>query len=249
MKLSVFFVLFLSALLSFADDVKTLQTNISNVTVFLSGAQIERTGTIYLNPGSYNIVISDLPITINPNTIQVTGKGNITVLSVENRINYLKSQVKPKPIIILEDSLEILSAQINYQNAILTVYNNEEAMILVNKEIGGTEKGVDIAALKANADFYRIRLTEIKTKQLEIGVKLDKLKKDKSRIQLQLNELNAKQNQPIGEIIIRVIANAAGNASFVTRYNVQNAGWAPMYDLRASDVDNPIKLTFKAGVY
>ncbi len=125
MKLSVFFVLFLSALLSFADDVKTLQTNISNVTVFLSGAQIERTGTIYLNPGSYNIVISDLPITINPNTIQVTGKGNITVLSVENRINYLKSQVKPKPIIILEDSLEILSAQINYQNAILTVYNNE----------------------------------------------------------------------------------------------------------------------------
>ena len=157
--------------------------------------------------------------------------------------------MKPKPIIILEDSLEILSAQINYQNAILTVYNNEEAMILVNKEIGGTEKGVDIAALKANADFYRIRLTEIKTKQLEIGVKLDKLKKDKSRIQLQLNELNAKQNQPIGEIIIRVIANAAGNASFVTRYNVQNAGWAPMYDLRASDVDNPIKLTFKAGVY
>ena len=129
MKLSVFFVLFLSALLSFADDVKTLQTNISNVTVFLSGAQIEHTGTIYLNPGSYNIVISDLPITINPNTIQVTGKGNITVLSVENRINYLKSQVKPKPIIILEDSLEILSAQINYQNAILTVYNNEEEMI------------------------------------------------------------------------------------------------------------------------
>jgi uncharacterized protein (TIGR02231 family) len=75
------------------------------------------------------------------------------------------------------------------------------------------------------------------------------LSKDLNRIQLQLNELNAKQSQPTGEIIIRVIANVAGNASFVTRYIVQNAGWAPMYDIRATDFGNPVKLTFKAGIY
>jgi len=249
MKTVLLFAMLLSAIGVFADDEKVLTTNISNVTVFLSGAQVERTGTIYLNAGNYDVVIQDLPTTINPNTIQVSGKGNITVLSVENRINYLKSQIKPKNVLLLEDSLELLRGQINYQNAMLTVYNSEEAMILANKEIGGNDNGVDIAALKANADFYRVRLTDIKTKQLEIGIKLAKLNKDITRIQMQLNELNAKQNQPSGEIVVRVIANAAGNATFITRYNVQNAGWAPMYDIRATDFGNPIKLTFKAGIY
>ncbi|MPM02439.1 hypothetical protein SDC9_48688 [bioreactor metagenome] len=249
MKTILLFTLLLSAIAVFADDEKVLTTNISNVTVFLSGAQVERTGTIYMNAGNYDVVIQDLPTTINPNTIQVSGKGNITVLSVESRINYLKSQIKPKVVLVLEDSLELLRGQINYQNAMLTVYNSEETMILANKEIGGNDNGVDIAALKANADFYRVRLTDIKTKQLEIAVKLAKLNKEITRIQLQLNELNAKQNQPSGEIVVRVLANAAGNATFVTRYNVQNAGWAPMYDIRATDFGNPVKLTFKAGIY
>lgn len=250
MKSLVFIAFLVSSLLMYAgDDEKVLGTNITNVTVFLSGAQVERTGTMYLNAGNYDVVIQDLPTSSNPNTIQVTGKGNITVLSVENRINYLKSQIKPKSVLILEDSLELLRNQINYQNAMLTVYNSEEAMILANKEIGGNDNGVDIAALKANADFYRVRLTDIKTKQLEIGLKLAGLNKDMQRVQAQLNELNAKQGQPTGEIVVRVIANAAGNATFVTRYQVQNAGWAPMYDIRATDFGNPIKLTFKAGIY
>ncbi len=232
-----------------ADDEKVLSTSISNVTVFLSGAQVERTGSMYLNAGNYDVVIQDLPTSIDPSTIQVSGKGNITVLSVENRINYLKAQQKPKGILMLEDSLDLLRNQVAYQNAMLSVFTNEEAMILANKEIGGENNGVDINSLKANADFYRIRLTEIKTKQLEIGLKIVKLNKDMNRIQLQLNELNAKQSQPTGEILIRVIAKVAGNATFVARYNVQNAGWAPMYDIRATDFGNPIKLTFKAGIY
>jgi len=249
MKPFLFFAMLLSVLVTFADDEKPLPTTISNVTVFLSGAQVERTGTLYLNAGNYDIVMEDLPTSINPNTIQVTGKGNLTVLSVENRINYLKSQIKPKNVLMLEDSLELLRNQVNYQNALLSVYSSEEAMILANKEIGGADNGVDIAALKANADFYRLRLTEIKTKQLEIGIKVAKFNRDMNRIQQQLSELNAKQNQPTGEIVVRVIVKAAGNATFVARYNVQNAGWAPMYDIRATDVGNPIKLTFKAGIY
>lgn len=249
MKTFISLLMLFATLQLVADDEKVLTTSISNVTVFLSGAQVERTGNMYLNAGNYDIVIENLPTSINSNTIQVTGKGNVTVLSVENRINYMKAQQKPKVVILLEDSLELLRNQHNYQNAMLGVYNSEEAMILANKEIGGENNGVDINSLKANADFYRLRLTEIKTKQLEISIKLAKLTKEMTRIQQQLAELNAKQGQPTGEIVIRVIAKAAGNASFNVKYNVQNAGWAPMYDIRATDFGNPVKLTFKAGIF
>ena len=126
---------------------------------------------IYLAAGNYDLVIEGLPKNIDPSSINVTGKGNIVIMSIENRINYLKAQIKPKNVLMLEDSLELLQNNLNMQNAMLSVYNNEEQMILANKAIGGTEKGVDIAALKANAEFYRVRLTEIKTNQINIGLK------------------------------------------------------------------------------
>ncbi|MBN2730054.1 MAG: DUF4139 domain-containing protein [Bacteroidales bacterium] len=249
MKILMSLFLTMAVLCAVADEEKPLTTKINNVTVFLSGAQIERTGSMYLTSGNYDIVIEDLPTTINSNTIQVTGKGNLTVLSVENRINYLKSQKKTKEVITLEDSLKLMQKQIAYQQALLQVYREEEAMILANKLIGGADNGVDIAALKANADFYRIRLTDLKTKQLDISYKVADMQLTVNRLNQQLSELNAKRNQPTGEIVVRVHVTSAGQASFNVKYNVANAGWTAMYDIRAIDVNNPVSLNFKAGVY
>jgi len=249
MKTLMSLFLTMAVLFAMADEEKPLKTKIKNVTVFLSGAQIERTGTMYLGAGNYDIVVEDLPTSINSNTIQVNGKGNLTVLSVENRINYLKGQKKTKEVIVLEDSLKLMQKQMAYQNAMLQVYREEEAMILANKLIGGADNGVDIGALKANADFYRVRLTDLKTKQLDITYKVAEMQLTINRLNQQLNELNAKRNQPTGEIVVRVHVKAAGNASFNIKYNVANAGWSAMYDIRAIDVNNPVSLNFKAGVY
>lgn len=232
-----------------AQNDKVLNTKISGVKVFLAGAQITRTGDVYLPAGISDVVIQNLPTDINERTIQVTGKGEVTVLSVAYRTNYLTNLPRPNAIKILEDSLDLLRRQIDYQNAMSAVYSSEEAMILANKSIGGTNSGVDINSLKANADFYRIRLSDIKTKQLEIGQKLKNFNTEIQRVQNQLNELNAKRNQPSGEIVIKVNVKAPNSASFVVQYNVNNAGWIPMYDLRATDISSPVKLSFKAGIY
>ena len=236
-------------LLVLGNDEKVLSTNISSVTVFLNGAQVEREGSVYLAAGNYDLVIEGLPKNIDPSSINVTGKGNVVIMSIESRINYLKAQMKPKNVLMLEDSLELLQNNLNMQNAMLSVYNNEEQMILANKAIGGTEKGVDIAALKANAEFYRVRLTEIKTNQININLKIKNLNKDISRIQSQLKELEQKQNQPTSEIVLKVLVKSAGNATIITKYNVDNAGWIPMYDIRAEDSESAVKLVFKAGVF
>ena len=112
---------------------KSLSTNISSVTVFLNGAQVERDGSVYLAAGNYDLVIEGLPKNIDPSSINVTGKGNVVIMSIESRINYLKAQMKPKNVLMLEDSLELLQNNLNMQNAMLSVYNNEEQMILANK--------------------------------------------------------------------------------------------------------------------
>jgi len=38
-------------------------------------------------------------------------------------------------------------------------------------------------------------------------------------------------------------------SNFVIKYLVSNAGWAAFYDIRATDVNSPVQLDYKAKVF
>lgn len=231
------------------DDPKPIKTTIKEITVYLSGATISRTGSVSLPVGNSLVVIKDLPQDLNPQSIQVNGKGDFTILSVVHQINYLKEQEKTKEIIALEDSLEKLNDQIIAENGMLSVYANEESLILTNKSLGGQNTGVSVAGLKEASDFFRNRLADIKTKQIAINKKLKKLQERIAAILNQLANLNARKNIPTSEIVIMVTAEQTVNATFTVSYLVSTAGWSPSYDLRAKSVNNPIEIAYKANVY
>ena len=231
------------------DDPKPLNTKIKEITVYLNGATITRTGSLSIPSGNSLVVIKNLPQNLNPQSIQVNGKGDFTILSVVHQINYLKEQEKTKEIIAYEDTLEKLSDQVASENAMLSVYTNEESMIMANKSLGGQNTGVSIVSLKEASDFYRNRLADIKNKQLAISKKVKKLQERINAINKQLMEQNAKKNLPTSEIVVMVTANQLVNATFTVSYLVNTAGWSPSYDLRAKDVNNPIEIAYKANVY
>lgn len=231
------------------NDPIPLKTTVKDITVYLSGATITRTGALSIPSGNSIVVVKNLPQDLNPQSIQVNGKGDFTIMSVVHQINYLKEQEKTKEIIALEDSLEILNDQVASENGMLYVYNNEEGLILTNKSLGGQNTGVSIAGLKEASDFFRTRLADIKTKQLAINKKLVKLQKRINSISNQLTNLNAKKNIPTSEILVMVSADQGVNATFTVSYLVNTAGWSPSYDLRAKDVKNPIEIAYKANVY
>ncbi len=230
------------------DKPKPVKSKIKNVTVFLNGAQINRTASTQLSPDVTYLLFENLPQNINAQSIQVKGKGNFIILSVKHQINYLKSQKKTKEIINMEDSLVLLQDKLNFRNSMLSVYSEEEAMIKANRAIGGNDNGVNITDLKTAVEYFRSRLTDIKTKQLGLNKEILKLNKEISQINNHLNQANAKKNQPTSEIIVTVSAKAATTAKFDLSYLVMGAGWTPTYDLRAKDVKNPIELFYKANV-
>ena len=57
-----------------------LKTTITNVTVFQSGAQINRSGSATIPAGEYEIVIRDATSLLKKESIQVKGDGNFTIL-------------------------------------------------------------------------------------------------------------------------------------------------------------------------
>lgn len=239
------------ALLNFfvcAQD-KTAMADITDVTVFLSGAQITGTSKTNVNAGISYVTIQNLPYNINPSTIQVKGKGAFTILSVNHQINYLVEIKKTKDITRMEDSVKLLTQEIASLNSLAVVYREEEAMLLANKAIGGSENGVKVADLKEAVDYFRVRLTDIKKNQLQVQTKITQIQELLNKINLQLSQLTSQGKKPSSEVVIGVSAAAASPAEFVLSYIVTNAGWIPSYDLRAVDAKSPIQLMYKAQVY
>jgi uncharacterized protein (TIGR02231 family) len=233
-----------------ADEDKTpVKSEITGVTVFLNGAQVTRSASTVLKTGQSYLVFEGLSQYVNPNSVQVKGTGSFTILSVSSEMDYLKDQIKPKEEILLEDSLDSYNTQLEYQQGLIEVYTEEKNMIIANQKIGGTTAGVNIDELKAAAEFFRARLSEIKSKELAANAKIKKLQANVSQVTLQLTQLNAKRSIPTSEIIVAVTTNTTTSATFEISYAVTGASWIPSYDLRATNTDSPIALDYRASVY
>lgn len=228
---------------------KQVDSKIDNVTVFLNGAQVSRKATVTIPKGTTDLIFHDVSTAVNPQSIQVTTDFDITVLSVNHQINYIEEQSKREEIIKLDIQLKALKEKLNYEMAMLQVFQQEENMLIKNQSIGGSNVLLKAADLKEAMDFQRARMTEVKNKQLEINQRIANLNKDITKIQQQLNELNAQNTKASGEIVVTVMAKEAGMAKMGISYVVNNAGWYPSYDLRVTDISKPMYLKYKANVY
>lgn len=231
-----------------AEESKEVSSTITDVTVYLRGAQVTREANINLPKGSSSIIFRELPVQINPQSIQLKGAGNFIILSIAHQINYLSQGKKSREVKMLQDSLKIYEDQSDLLDGLLQVLKSEEDMLQDNRDISSSEKGVVLAELKLSVEYYRTRLTEIKKEQIRLNRESKKVKEKLNRIQNQIESLNAKENQPTSEIYATISADAAVSGKLILSYTVLNAGWTPIYDIRASDVQSPVRLFYNANV-
>ncbi len=231
-----------------------LKSTIGEVTVFLQGAQITRTGTADIAAGKSALVLKSLSPHIDDKSIQVravssSGAGEFTILSVNHRYNYLGRQAKDAKVDSLNTVLESVNGRIAASESRLEVLKEKQSLLNANKDLGGESSGATLAQLKQAIDFYDKELMAIKAEELTTRTALEKLKEEKQRLQKQMGELRAKEELPTGEIEVRVEAAAKTKGDFTVTYLVANAGWYPKYDIRVENIEQPISLKYKADVY
>ena len=233
----------------FAEKEIKVKSKITSATIYLQGAEINNRFNAALPQGSSTVVVEGLPANLNQQTLQVGSIAGVTIQSTEYRINYLNQNQKTLRQKTLEDSLELMN------NAILKLENqrnvdNEIMSVLdSNKKVSGINTGLSVVELQKLLDLYAKKSTELKADVFEIDQKEKKLNEKIGNLNNQLAEENSKKNQPTGEVVLQVIANAATNADFNMSYVNANAGWTPIYDLRCENVQSKIKLYYKAQVW
>lgn len=249
MKISFLIIATLFSFSLFAQEEKPVESTITNVTVFLNKAQVTREAKTRIDQGKSVLRIKGLTSQLDQQSIQVAGKGSFTILGISHEQNYINEFNTPKKLLIIRDSAEIVQRLIAIENSQREILNKEEQMLLSNQKIGGANLNLTVAELKAMADFYRSRLSDIVQSRMNVDVKVKKLNEKLVKLQRQANEMNELYLRNTSEILVSVSADATTSAELTIQYVVNNAGWIPLYDLRAINTKSPVQLSYKANVF
>ena len=227
---------------------KKITTSVSEVTVFLEGAQITRKKTIEIKQGKTILKFSDLSPFIDAKSVQVKANGKITVLAVNHQQNFIEKLDKQQGLVDLENELKQVDDKIILERTYLQILTEELAFLKENRNIGGKSQELSVLNLKDASIFFGTKLTELKIKEIERNHTLKNLNKERKNLTNQINTISGKKEFPSGEILVKVDAKNNSNVSFELSYVVENAGWFPTYDIRAKNVNEPVELIYKANV-
>ena len=250
------------------ENQKVLKSKIKEVTVFLKGAQVHRSGNFDIQPGVSEVVFEGLSKYINTNSIQAKGRGNFTILDVRHSVRYpepkkqldlgIPSHIK-KRIAQLKDSILDLSFDLNEIRTSKGSLELEKKILLNTKMYQGKAKGNDsIPLLIDGMRFFREKLNDINRLTFVLNKKEQKANSLKVDAEAKLSELQKYKSltqppvvnlPPIQQVIVTVSSKQTARASIDINYMVSQAGWSAHYDVRAKNTTSPIKLTYKAKVY
>lgn len=249
-----------------ADNEKPIKSKIEKATVFLDGAQVFRTGTFSISQGVTKLVFDGVSPQIVSSSIQVNGTGNFTILDVKYFIQYPEPDaplVMPAKIIqdirLLEDSIEMMNFDLEGLNLQKQVLDAEKNMLANHKIMRGEGHSDTMPVLREALEYFRQRMFNINSELMKNKLAATKTTKTITKMRERLQKLNnynahhGKPNdpakQPSHQVHVTVSADAPVSGTLTANYMVRNAGWSPLYDIRAKDVNSQVELTYKANVY
>ncbi|WP_035336714.1 DUF4139 domain-containing protein [Dokdonia sp. PRO95] len=228
---------------------QTKSTNLSKVTVYLSGAQIERTTEVMVMEGTNSFLFDNLSNDIDESSIQISGLKDASILSINFGINYLTEQLNTKKVDSLRSLKTKLETDILKLNSLMSGLHKEEEVITSNQRLGSNTTEIDLAKIKELSTYYRKRVTEIKNGILDAEIEKTTLQRRVNDLTKQFNELNVTEEKSKGQITLKLNGEQQETLNLKITYNVSEAGWYPEYDLKAIATDAPLQLSYKAHLY
>jgi hypothetical protein len=226
----------------------TISSDLSKVTVFFLGAQIEHQAKKSLTKGKQELVFTKLTDFLDANTVQVKANGDLTILSVRTRKNYEDVRISNDKMSELNAQRKVLGKKESDLRSEYDILTLDKDLILRNRELKGINEGLKMNELKDAFTFMHQKLTEITVRQSAIRDELEKLTKDLNKLEQEIVSQRSKPVINYSEIVVEVDVEKATDATFTFNYISPNASWKPYYDMRSDGIGKPINLEAKALV-
>jgi hypothetical protein len=230
------------------DTVQT-RSEITDVTVFFSGAQITRTAKVKLKPGKQMLMLSNLPRDVFSSSIQVGAMSNCKILSVKHQLKNVHTSRKSSEELSVEKAIEAQKQIIHGLKNRQSVFDIEERIILDNSQISRKDGGVTISEIREAADFYRVRLNDIREQKLGLYNQAEEANKKIQDLYVKLNEITIEKRSAYSQVIIAIDSEKEHEAELKVNYYIGSAGWEPHYDFRVAEITEPLVVVYQANVF
>ena len=244
-QLFLFLLCFSSA---FATELKTKATP-KEVIVFTNGAQITSDVYATIPKGVIVLRITDVSQYINQNTIQISGLKDISILSIGYEIVSYPKKVLSEKIKTLQAEINAKSREIAYLQSNIKGLEEEESLLMLNKNLGSTQLAATLDKLLLHSKYYRERLPVIKMEIYDTNKKIENVNSDVRLMQQELQKVLGNENENKGEIILKLDNPNEAAIKLILKYNVSGAGWVPSYEIKAKNTSDALQFAYKAQVY
>ncbi|HMJ46502.1 MAG TPA: DUF4139 domain-containing protein [Ferruginibacter sp.] len=241
--------LLLPFLFSFAPSEPTsVYSSLTTVTVYRTGAEMIHKATVGLRAGENELVINGLSSYIDINSIQVNCPSTVTILGIEFNNNFLGEENISPAVQKLMDSLESINDDIQHNNILISGTKELLEVLKANREIKGSQTGMSVTELTKLMTYYKTKTIELQNELIGYNAKKTKLDVQAAKVSKQIQEEQKKNTRSGGRLILQLSVAIPVNADFTISYITQNAYWTPYYDIKADNIQGPLKFIYKAKI-
>jgi uncharacterized protein (TIGR02231 family) len=234
----------------------TIDTEIKAVTVYTDRALVTRQGIMTIAGTERAIVVSNLPTTLDPESVRVSGKGTVAVKlqgvtvdrqyttePVAERIAQFTTQIEQLGADKrrLQSQIDTIKLQSNFIQGLREQTQTSFSRSLARQQIGleDTQNFLDFIGTKTTE--YAVAGEDLRQQQQQIDKQLQSLR-------LQLEEVETPYSKESFEISIAIEPAGAGDFQLELSYVVDRAHWTPLYDLRVHSTSKTIQLDYLAEI-
>lgn len=251
-KKTILFAFLLVTAFALAQKPIFTTAKVKAATVYFNAVELSQTASVNLPIGSSEIVIKNVAVDLNENSVQIGAPASVTVLSVQFTNDYVSEyevDLKSPALKKVKDSIVLV------QKELLKIGNakNSETKTLAlldrNQQVSGVNSGLNVMELMKMVDYYKAKQTEIANTINSLTDKEQKLNETLQKLNNKLEVDTSKEEKTSsGKLIVQVMNNLAGAIPLDITYLSNSASWTPFYDLRTESVTAPINMMYKAQV-
>ena len=233
------------------QDPQVLETRIDSVTVYPRSAHVHRTSETIAGDGRY--VIEGLTNDLDRQNVRVKCiGGQVARVEIKER---LEKKVSDAELEELVRGLELAERELQavQDTGRVNGLMREHLTGLFEREQQASAKALSegqapVEAWSASFEFLSARMTAVLAADRELGWEMTERGETIKQLKHEIGDASAGALVAVVDVIVETVGCAANSAKVEVEYVVQNARWAPVYDLRTAKDAQSVELVYRAEV-
>lgn len=232
------------------------KSQISSVTIYPDRATIVREADLSISSGTHAVHFENLPVTLIPNSLRVSGKGTaaVKVVGLDLSTQYLEFALLPE-VQKLQAEIDALELKISKTVNTIEVLNAQEKFLQSIESANTARASQEIMLGKPDTqswervlNFLSAKLSEVKKGKLEQNQVLKDLRTKVDALKKKLNSIRPQRSTQSRKVSVILDAARAGRFKLNLSYTVTRARWIPLYTMRALPDDSEIEFAMSANI-